>query len=244
MFRFKLTSNVLSILKENRIFLPHAVQGSQWTAAKDWHVSPYVQIGGGSDIPRIGSFSYTSSPLDCKMTIGRYCSLAWNTLILGPEHPWQWATTANLTYQVHAPAEIARSDWNKPNGPRKKFENFGPAPMVGNDVWISQDVRIKRGVVIGNGAVVAAGAFVMSNVPSYAIVGGVPARIIRFRFSEDLISRFQRVQWWDYAAPDLDEFPVEDPVRFLDKIENESAAGRLQKWAPVLPTLYDLVVRI
>jgi virginiamycin A acetyltransferase len=70
-------------------------------------------------------------------------------------------------------------------------------PIIGNDVWISSDVTIYSGVTIGDGAVIAGNSVVTNSVPPYAIVGGNPARIIRYRFDEKTIQDFLRLKWWD-----------------------------------------------
>jgi acetyltransferase-like isoleucine patch superfamily enzyme len=69
--------------------------------------------------------------------------------------------------------------------------------MIGNDVWIGNGVRIMSGVRIGNGAIIAAGAIVTKDVPDYAIVGGVPAKVIRYRFSNQEIEFLKKLEWWN-----------------------------------------------
>ena len=76
---------------------------------------------------------------------------------------------------------------------------------IGNDVWIGSHVLVNGGVHIGNGACIGAGAVVVKDVPPYAIVGGVPAKIIRYRFSEDIITKLQGLQWWDMPEEKLKE---------------------------------------
>ena len=72
--------------------------------------------------------------------------------------------------------------------------------IVGNDVWIGQGVAVARkpGLVIGDGAVIGSGAVVTSSIPPYAIVAGVPARVIKYRFSDEIIKRLLSLKWWDW----------------------------------------------
>mgnify|MGYP006202673641 CR=1 FL=1 len=69
--------------------------------------------------------------------------------------------------------------------------------FIGNDVWIGNDVKIMDGVTIGNGAIIATGSIVNKNVEPYEIVGGIPAKRIRFRFSDDKILSLEELKWWD-----------------------------------------------
>jgi acetyltransferase-like isoleucine patch superfamily enzyme len=75
---------------------------------------------------------------------------------------------------------------------------------IGNDVFIGANVTILDGIIIGNGAVIGAGAVVTKNVPPYAIVVGVPAKIIKYRFSTSQIEKLQMIKWWD-SSPHLFE---------------------------------------
>ena len=70
--------------------------------------------------------------------------------------------------------------------------------VIGNDVWIGANVIILPGIHIGDGAVLAAGAVVTKNIDDYAIVGGVPAKVIRYRFQKEDIIKFQKLQWWNW----------------------------------------------
>lgn len=77
--------------------------------------------------------------------------------------------------------------------------------MIENDVWIGHDVTILRGVTIGNGAVIAAKSVVTKNVPPYAIVGGNPAKIIKYRFSKKIVQKLQNIKWWDWSIEKIVE---------------------------------------
>lgn len=77
--------------------------------------------------------------------------------------------------------------------------------IVGNDVWIGSRVMVVGGVTIGDGAVIAAGAVVTKDVPPYAVVGGVPAKVIRYRFSEDIVKFLEELEWWNLPESELKE---------------------------------------
>jgi len=93
---------------------------------------------------------------------------------------------------------------NSLTGEKSKIRNNGPID-IGNDVWIGANVIILPNVKIGDGAVIAAGAVVSKDVESYAIVGGVPAKTIKYRFAKNIIEAFLRIKWWEWPIEKIED---------------------------------------
>ena len=121
-------------------------------------------------------------PSDAKspVYIGKFCSIAPNVNIGPIEHPLKYSSTYPMSTFGFLPEQ-----------------EYLPV-KIGNDVWIGINAVILKGVTIGDGAVIASGAVVTKDVLPYTIVGGVPAKIIRFRFSEEIISELLRIKWWNW----------------------------------------------
>lgn len=139
---------------------------------------------------KLNDFSYVGG--NCKIqyaNIGKFCSIGPEVRIGLGIHP--------LNLKSTYPGFYTNSEYYRV----KKLYNYDEAEykrvIIGNDVWIGARATIMDGVNVGDGAVIAAGAVVTKNVPPYAIVGGVPAKIIKYRFDEDRIKELLEERWWD-----------------------------------------------
>jgi acetyltransferase-like isoleucine patch superfamily enzyme len=131
--------------------------------------------------------------------IGKFCSIASNVSVSLGKHPTSYVSSHPAFYSVTQPLAKTFSE-------RDKFEPFDERTKIGNDVWIGQGVMILDGVIIGHGAVVGAGAVVTKNVPDYGIVGGVPAKLIRYRFAENICKKLLEVKWWDMSESQIAKY--------------------------------------
>ncbi len=156
----------------------------------------------------IGSFSYCSDGLFNLVTIGRYCSIAKSINIGQFDHPKNWLSTNPFQYQQSFRINTEKgfpdreqyiNDVIEPYLQKKAIETVRKKTRIGHDVWIGFGVTVISGVSIGHGVIVAAGSVVTKDVPPYAIVGGVPAKIIKFRFDESTIKQLLELEWWKFA---------------------------------------------
>lgn len=137
----------------------------------------------------IDDFSYINSDSiikNCK--IGKFCSIGMGVKISLGKHPVNFISTHPVFYSNNKPFETFAD-----NNYFTEFESV----QIGNDVWIGDDVFIPGGVIIGDGAVIAAKSVVTKDVEPYAIVGGIPAKLIKYRFSQSEISKLLEIKWWE-----------------------------------------------
>ncbi|WP_419253265.1 CatB-related O-acetyltransferase [Caulobacter sp. ErkDOM-YI] len=229
------TEALRSLAKRHRIFT--ADPGDMWPlggsvyVGNDATVEPYAHILSGTVIPKaIGAFSYAHSLLDNHLSIGRYTSISWRMTIMGSAHPAHWASSHPFSHGPWPLHGIRAYLLDTNTGPIAvhAFDQGPQEIVIGNDVWIGAEVMIKRGVTIGDGAVIAARSIITKDVPPYAIVGGSPARLIRYRFDEALIEDLQASQWWRYGPDVLQQLDVRDPVGFPDRLREAEARGDIR----------------
>jgi len=127
-----------------------------------------------------------------RLVIGKFCSIACGTKFI--------FNSANHTLSSLStyPFPLFYDEWNlDKSNVTKSWDNKGDI-IVGNDVWIGYESTIMAGVTIGDGAIIAARSIVTKDVPPYTIVGGTPAKQIRKRFNDEVISKLQTLNWWNW----------------------------------------------
>jgi hypothetical protein len=225
---------------------PEAMLG--YPVPGETYVEPPVEIRKGAyDVEFIGAFTYLGG--DHTMMrhiwmIGRFCAIASNVTAGVLEHPTDFVSPHPL-FQYSF-------DWRQLDGYRARNkvtidasahkwfahdnERFSKI-RIGSDVWIGEGVLIRRGVTIGDGAIIASRSVVTKNVPPYAIVGGAPAQLIRYRFEPEVVEALLHLQWWAYGVSALDDVDMSNVHQAIDRIDRNIASGRAQPYQTPLVKL-------
>lgn len=166
----------------------------------------------------LGDYSYIGEHCEvADADIGKFCAIANMVRIGAPNHPMQRPSQHRFTYvpeyyQAHALRDddffAARRD---------------ARIIIGHDVWIGHGAILLPGVKIGDGAVIAAGAVVSKNVPPYSIIGGVPAKVIRKRFPDEIAEKLIAIAWWDW--------PQEQLFERLEAFQSDDIEGFCKRFA-------------
>jgi acetyltransferase-like isoleucine patch superfamily enzyme len=170
----------------------------------------------GPDVTVGKYFGMNESCYIARATAGAFCAIGARTSINPFNHPTDWLSTNE--FQYHPSSFDWVNEYNEIERLSRTADMFAHV-VFGNDVWTGHNCNIMAGVNVGDGAVIAAGSVVTKDVPPYAIVGGVPAQVIRYRFPEKTIERLLRLKWWDLELSQLSGLPFRDIDRCLEMIE-------------------------
>jgi acetyltransferase-like isoleucine patch superfamily enzyme len=156
----------------------------------DYSVITNCRIGRGSYIGEMAHFN--------RAVIGRYCSFGSRIRLITGTHPASlFVSTHPAFFSTAKQAGFTYVQAEKFQESIRALDSPDIAIMIGNDVWIGDDVTLIAGITIGDGVIIGTKSLVTKDVGSYEIVGGVPARRIRFRFSEDEIKFLLEFRWWN-----------------------------------------------
>ena len=177
-------------------------------------IADHVTVYGNTSI---GKFTYINvgSVIFSNVSIGKFCSVGRSVEIGLARHPVNYLSTH--------PFQIAKSLFQRsPEYSKVKTVpwKFHEKTTIGNDVWIGAKACINSGVSIGDGCIIAAGAVVTTDLPPYGIFGGVPAKKIGERFSEEVINNLLILKWWDRSLEDLAFLPFDDIDACIEKLKN------------------------
>ncbi len=220
---------------------------AQFGIGKGWQPmileAPIQFRNGVFEADEIGAFTYLGgadwapSVLRHIARIGRFCSIAGGISAGSVEHPTDFLSTSNMFYANWSAVWPETKEFYQAYAGemrtaavayKNRVLNLRTKIEVGNDVWIGEGAFIIRGVKIGDGAIIAAHSVVTKDVPPYGIVGGVPAKLIRFRFDEAVVERLLKIRWWDYGLSALRGADHSNIHHAMDAIEAAISEGRAQ----------------
>lgn len=222
-------------LDERGVVMPSLVSVAR--LHKDFAVEPPLAMTKSAtwNLPvSVGAFSMVHGPGHIQsVSIGRYCSIAPYAVIGANEHAIDWLSTSSLLEDPHL------FGWNKLPALAAlntvkgySFEDSVKPITIGNDVWIGHGAFVRGGVTIGDGAIIGSMANVIHDIPPYAIAVGNPARVLRLRFSEDIVKECLAFKWWRFS-PDVALSTDPRNIRqSLDRMRDAEAKGQIVPYAP------------
>jgi len=154
----------------------------------------------GSENIIVGKYSYyngeiklVSSP-HSKIYIGNYCAIGNNLKIITLNHDYNYPSLLGKFYNIHFNSKHPGELNILPTKERTKGDVH-----IGHDVWIGDDVTILSGVKIGNGCCIGTKSVITKDLPDYSICGGIPCKLIKYRYSKDIINYLLEIKWWDWS---------------------------------------------
>lgn len=203
--------NTLNILKRY-IAIPPTKEGVEHSKESN-SISVFVP----TNFKKVGRYTYAQPELwvenPLESTIGSFCSIGRNVVIGHGDHPTTFLSTSPFFYLD----ALGVKDKNM-----VCYDNYYTHNLkgveIGNDVWIGNGAFIKNGLKIGDGAVIGAQSVVTKDVPPFAIVVGSPAKVIKYRFTQEIIDDLLKLKWWDLDIEILKKVPydnIEEALKYL-----------------------------
>lgn len=200
----------------------------------------YINVGKNTYAEDLNIYSTWGNNSDYvhSVVVGRYSSVA---------HKVQFAVDLNHDYKSVYQGCISiyseqSDDLRKYVGQNYRFIPKKGEILIGNDVWIGANTVILSGCYIGDGAVIASNAVVTKDVPPYAIVGGVPAKVIGYRFDQEVIDKLLKIAWWNWSDEKLLRCKSDmqgDINKFVDKYIDEAIELPAKKTGKYLPDIVE-----
>ena len=196
-------------------YLSKIIKKLRGRAVKNSTVHKTSKIESGTQFINSTMVKHSFCGYDCYITfceIGSFTSIANGVVIGGGMHPIEWVSTSPVFYEGRDSVKAKFSEYKRE--PLKKT-------IIGHDVWIGQNALIKQGVNVGTGAVVGMGSIVTKDVEPYTIVAGNPAKVIRKRFEDSMVSGLLGSKWWEFNDEKLFKYSkfFKSPNNFIEAIK-------------------------
>ena len=189
------------------LFIPSRTKRHE--SRKKFLGKPVVQEPQPDWLGRHSYIGYPFSRMHKDTTVGAFCSIGRNVGLGPAQHPVDWLSSSPFQYE-----EASKIVENQ------KFYDFKFEPVtVGNDVWIGNNVIIQDGVKIADGCIIGSNAVVTHDTEPYSIMVGCPARVLRYRFSHDIIKDLLKLKWWDLPDEQIATLPFNDIKKCIKELK-------------------------
>ena len=207
-------SRVAGHLKMLIYLFSKVIKKLRCAAVKNSTIDRSAKVESGSSVVNSSMERHTFCGYDCDIShceIGSFTSIANDVVIGGGMHPMDWVSMSPVFYAGRDSVNAKFSEHER---------EAVKKTVIGHDVWIGRNALISQGVKIGHGAVVGMGSVVTKDVEPYSVVAGTPARLIGYRFDEELRKKLLKSEWWamDEASIRKYAYLFTDPEAFLNKI--------------------------
>jgi virginiamycin A acetyltransferase len=227
--------------KDKRVFFsqrgrPRFTDGEKISLDSKSEAEPYTGYFEGNKLYTMGAFSYSWSELPEHTIVGRYCSIASGVTVMGEKHPIERFSSSAITYNpgfILSSASAIDANLNEHYQVPNPHQEDDLSVKIGNDVWIGHNVTLGTGITIGDGAVIATRAVVTKDVPPYAIVAGIPAKVIKYRFEDNINEKLANSAWWQYAYWDFCDLSADaSPIEFIEMLNEKTSKHKIEVYTP------------